>query len=337
MNRKTAVFGAVAALASAAAVSPAISAATADQTPASTGPTPGMMSDAIALHAMPRGTVRFLRDTNGDLAVKLAVTGLTPSSQHNIDVERGACPATFRLGADVVPAAEVTANAGGQVNQTIDLGRSAGSLPQGPLALTIRQGLTANVMDGGSNALAVQGLACAQVPHQVTSRGRSRKLDAVSESGKALHGWASYAYNATDPHSSTGHSVTVTIKAYGFVPGSVHAAHVHAGSCTDQGNVVVMLPDLKAKGNGEISASDTVDVPQQPQGPLYINIHEGNSTTILTSAGTPTLAFRPLLCGNISQTQTAMSPTTTTPTTTSPTQTTPPSSSNSAPVFGNHF
>jgi hypothetical protein len=125
-------------------------------------------------------------------------------------------------------------------------------------------------------------------------------LQPVSESGTPLQGTSSYSYNADDPRSSTGRSITVMIKASGFVPGSTHAAHVHSGTCTNQGSVVVMLPDLTADVNGSVSATDTVPVSSEPQGPLYINIHEGNSNTILAN-GMPTLAFRPLLCADVVQ------------------------------------
>jgi hypothetical protein len=298
MTRKSVFLGAAAALTSAAAVLPVVSSAAAHPSPGA-GNAP-MMNDAVALQAMPRGSAWFYRGMNGDLAVRLSVTGLTPGSQHNVDVEAGMCPTTFRLGADLAPAAVVTANGGGQVDQTVDLGRPARALPFGRLSLTIRQGLTANQMDGGSNPLAVQGLACARVPHRVGFFGRSRRLVPVSESNMPLSGWTSFSYNGHDSQSATGQSVTVTIHASGFVPGSVHAAHVHSGTCANQGGVVVMLPDLTADANGNLSATDTVPVSQQPQGPLYVNVHEGNMNTILSN-GMPTLAFRPLLCGDLRQ------------------------------------
>lgn len=328
MTRKTALLGTVTALASATALTPAISAALADQAPVNAGSPMTMvnsgspqMKNAIPLRSMPRASARFFEADNGDLAVKLKVTGVTPGSAHSIDIEKGHGPTTFRLGADVVPAATVQANATGQISQTVNLGRPARRLPRGPLTFTLRQGVTANVMDGGSNPLAVQGLASTQLPRHIGRHGTSRTLRPVSESGNPLRGWASYSYNANNPNSATGQSVTVTIKASGFVPGTAHAAHVHSGTCAAQGGVVVMLPDLKADAHGRISATDTVPVTQQPQGPLYINIHEGDMNTILDAAGNPTLAFRPLLCGDVSSTQPATSPTTTTTTTTSPAQT----------------
>jgi hypothetical protein len=293
----TPLFGIVAALASAASMSPAAAPATTGQ--AWTGILPGRTTaDRVELEAMPQATASFFRNANGDLSVRLTVTGVTPASAHNVDAEQGDCPATFRLGADLAPAAVTQADETGRINQTVDLGPRASMLGHGPLALTLRQGLTANRMDGGSNPLAVQGLACAQVPGHIGYIGRTRRLNPISESGMPLRGWVTYVYNASDPRSSTRKSVTVKLSADGFVPGSVHAAHIHSGSCTSQGAVVVMLPDLTADRNGDVSATDTVPVTQRPQGPLYVNVHEGDSNDIL-SAGMPTLAFRPLLCGDL--------------------------------------
>jgi hypothetical protein len=302
--RKQVLLSASAALAvaAAAAVTTTVASASAGQTSRTDPQTsPMMRQDPIALHAMPRGNVRFVRGMNDGLVVSIAASGFTPGSVHDVDIERGSCPATFRLGADVAQPEQVQASSDGQIDQTIEVGLGAEMLPRGPLAFTIRQGLTAKVMDGGSNPIAVQGLACVAVPHRIGPHGTRRWLMATSESGMPMSGTASYAYNATDPQSPTGQSVTVTIDAGGFVPGSVHAAHVHAGTCSNQGRVVVMLPDLTADASGHISAADTMPVQGQPQGPLYINIHEGDGNQIL-SGGMPTLAFRPLLCGDVSQT-----------------------------------
>lgn len=323
MTRRTALLGVIGALSCTAGLA---SVATAD--PGGSHGQP-FTDNLIHLQAMPRASAQFIRGFGGSVSVKLSVTGVTPGSAHSVDVERGTCTAPFRPGADLAKPATVQADATGQIHQEISLGRLAHAY--GPLALTLRQGLTGSTPNG-VNPLATQALACTQVPHvagfggawsHVISRARTRLLP-VSESGAPLSGTATYTYNADDPKSQTGQSVTVKINAFGFVPGTVHAAHIHSGTCTSQGAVVVMLPDLTADRQGHIFVNDTVPVTQQPEGPLYINIHEGNSNQILDANGNPTLAFRPLLCGDVSQSpsQTASTPE---PTTTAPTTTTPTS------------
>ena len=94
--------------------------------------------------------------------------------------------------------------------------------------------------------------------------------------------------------------LTITISAGGLTPG-LHAAHIHVGSCASQGGVLYMLMDLKADSAGNISAQTRtilgVNAPLPATG-WYLNLHQGNSNTILSN-GMPTIAFRPLLCQNV--------------------------------------
>jgi hypothetical protein len=107
-----------------------------------------------------------------------------------------------------------------------------------------------------------------------------------------------------------------------------------------QGPVAVMLPDLHADANGHASVTSTMPVNSAPQGPLYVNVHQFDGNNILAN-GSPTLGFRPLLCGDLNpsmqntatgsngssqtmQTQpTQTQPMQTQPTQTQPTQTQP--------------
>jgi hypothetical protein len=110
-----------------------------------------------------------------------------------------------------------------------------------------------------------------------------------------LSGRATLVY---DPGTQT---LTVTVDASGLTPGP-HAAHIHLGSCASQGPVLYMLMDFVANGHGQI-ANQTRMVsgvtPPIPATGWYLNLHQGNSNTILQN-GQPTIFFRPLLCSNIS-------------------------------------
>jgi hypothetical protein len=109
-----------------------------------------------------------------------------------------------------------------------------------------------------------------------------------------LHGWAKIGYN------SAARTLSVTVTAYGLTPGA-HAAHIHVGSCGDQGAVKYMLMDFKANASGSI-INQTRTVSQVTSAPpatgWYLNIHLGDSATILAN-GKPTLNFRPELCADI--------------------------------------
>jgi hypothetical protein len=108
------------------------------------------------------------------------------------------------------------------------------------------------------------------------------------------------AGKATLVYDQAAQTLTVTVTASGLAPGT-HAAHVHLGSCQSQGGVQYMLMDLVANSQGKIvNQSRTitgVTTPIPPTG-WYLNLHQGNSNTILSN-GQPTIFFRPLLCANI--------------------------------------
>ena len=108
---------------------------------------------------------------------------------------------------------------------------------------------------------------------------------------------------ATISYSRRRHTLTVTVSASGLTPG-LHAAHIHLGSCRSQGPVKYMLQDLVANRQGRIVHAvriiTNVTTPIPDHG-WYLNIHQGNSSNILSN-GQPTIFFRPLLCADISST-----------------------------------
>ena len=123
--------------------------------------------------AMPAGEASVFTAADGDLSLQLRLTGLSAASDHSLDVEEGACPTAFRVGQSVIPPVVVQADAAGEVTQTIDTGRQASTLPDEPLALTVRRGVARNVGDGGQNAITSAGLFCAPVPTSSTTSSTS--------------------------------------------------------------------------------------------------------------------------------------------------------------------
>ncbi len=123
------------------------------------------------------------------------------------------------------------------------------------------------------------------IPVEVSQRGISYGTP---------RGGAAITYNARRQ------TLTVTVSASGVTPGP-HAAHIHLGSCMRQGPVKYMLRDLVASRRGRIVHAvrvfTHVTAPIPASG-WYLNIHQGNSSDIL-SGGQPTIFFRPLLCADI--------------------------------------
>ncbi|HEX2804574.1 MAG TPA: CHRD domain-containing protein, partial [Kineosporiaceae bacterium] len=87
--------------------------------------------------------------------------------------------------------------------------------------------------------------------------------------------------------------LTVKITMSGLAPNSAHAAHIHVGSCTNQGAVVHPLTNVTADGNGNATSSTTVaGVTSIPSGQWYVNVH--GSTDLNTQTG-----FDPIACGSV--------------------------------------
>jgi len=234
----------------------------------------------LVLRAMPVGTVTFGAASRGHLTVHADMFGLTPGSAHNVDL--------LIPGRSSVQFSSLTADDVGQANRTLQ-SNFTGQMPRGS-RLLIRMG--------------AQGGGVATEPVASTgqlsgsARGPYRLIPVEVSSGGAsfgtLRGRATVSYNRSRD------TLTVTIDASGFTPGS-HAAHIHLGSCARQGPVKYMLKDLTADSQGNIvhavQAFTHVTTPIPASG-WYLNIHQGNSNNILSN-GQPTVLFRPLLCADV--------------------------------------
>jgi hypothetical protein len=246
----------------------------------------------IRLAGMPNGTVRVLLNSQGKLEAQLSVYGLTPGSSHNASIDS---PHGTALSPEVrFPA--FTANSVGQANVTLTATNTVAALASGS-----RFGIRLGTYPGGSaaqNMLAEELIASSgTLPAHPLSVMTGLHARSVGPTGKylgRLHGWAKIGYN---PAART---LSVTVTAYGLPPGA-HAAHIHAGTCGDQGAVKYMLMDFMASASGSIiNQTRTVGhvASAPPATGWYLNLHLGDSATILAK-GMPTLNFRPELCADI--------------------------------------
>jgi len=93
-------------------------------------------------------------------------------------------------------------------------------------------------------------------------------------------------------------SVSVRLQMAGFTPGSSHAMHIHQGSCTAQGAVLVPFPDVTADEHGVIDTTVTALQPS-PAGlaaGTLLNIHLGSGAEL----GDPgSLGYTPISCAVI--------------------------------------
>jgi Cu/Zn superoxide dismutase len=235
----------------------------------------------LHLHAMPVGTVRFGRDRFHRLTVRAVIHGLTPGSSHNVELLLPGRNGVVRF-------TPLIANDLGWARSTLSSGYT------GPWwrwsRLVIRMGVDSSSLSRTEIALTELMRSPGQRPHQLISVE-------VSSSG-AYYGTPRGV--ATISYSRRHHTLTVTVTASGVTPGP-HAAHIHLGSCYNQGPVKYMLKDLIANRRGQIVPAVRVFTKVTEPIPThgwYLNIHQGNSSNIL-SHGNPTIYFRPLLCSDI--------------------------------------
>lgn len=239
----------------------------------------------LRLQAMPAGSVLLFRDEGDNLSVQVTGFGFTPGSSHIVELVRG-----HRVLVQFNRA--LTVNGGGRANG-IDLSSSFGGAVPAGSRVVILNGAAGDPVSAEPIAESSPVVPWAatytlraveagpQAPYYGTPHGTP-------------HGTATLVY---DPARQT---ISVTVNAGGLTPGA-HAAHIHLGSCQNQGAVQYMLMDFTASRFGQIvheTRTVTGVTSPVPATGWYLNLHQGNSNTILSN-GQPTIAFRPLLCANI--------------------------------------
>ncbi len=247
------------------------------------------------LQPMPVGAVSFSRDAYGRLQAHVRMYGLTPGSAHGVAIES----AGDDKGWPRVVFSVLYATPGGQVHMTLASARAVGWLPPAS-RLVIQLGSTGGW--NGSGLPAGEPIAETGPLPADPSRAGIVTLHAVTygayDGGPA--GRATITFNAS------AQTLTVAVTAAGLTPGP-HAAHIHLGSCQNQGPVKYMMADFIANAHGDITGQTRVitGVASVPgAGVWYLNLHQGGMSQILAN-GVPTLAFRPVLCTNISSLATA--------------------------------
>ena len=216
----------------------------------------------VNLSPMPQGIVKI-----GNGVVAVSAQGLTPGSAHVVGL---------LADGQFTALGTLTADATGDVTGATF---SVSSIP------------------GGSRVIILDGDATTSVIAETNGAGGGQHTLHAVEAGfpqGSLQGRATIVYN---PGVQT---ISVTVNASGLTPGA-HAAHLHLGSCQSQGPVKYMLMDFTADGHGDISdQTRTVTGVSTVMltGGWYLNLHQGNSSNILSN-GKPTIYFRPLLCADI--------------------------------------
>lgn len=246
-----------------------------------TSPASGTTGTATLKH-MPHGTATITWNPTGQsLAVRTSLVGLAPSSTHPASIHAGSCT---NPGAEVYTLNNVVADARG-VGSSATTINNVKTIPAG--------GWNISVHNGPGNAPADQALplVCSDLTfHNVTATSPvTVHVPLNADPGSA----GSETASGTTQLTISGGALTVKLTMSGLQPGSKHAAHIHAGSCENQGAVIYTLSNVVADASGHSVSTTTIkNVKSIPGRGWFVNVHY--STDISTQTG-----FNPIACGNV--------------------------------------
>lgn len=216
------------------------------------------------------------------LSVIIKLTGLAPNSTHPAHIHAGNCGEN---GSIVYMLNNVVANSGGDANVTTTISNVQNGIPASGWYINVHNGPTL------SPAEQFLPIACGNVHNSHTSLHHVQKvhlrLGATTDPNQSVKGHAHLTLNNK--------TLTVVVTVEGLVPGSVHAEHIHAGTCQDQvpGSVVYMLNNLTGDAHGNATETTVIQGVQSiPEHGWYINVHR--TTNLSNQTG-----FDPIACGNV--------------------------------------
>ena len=231
------------------------------------------------LHHTPYGYTDLKWDAKSEnLTVTIKLVGLTQNSTHPAHIHLGDCkamgPVKYMLNNVVADAAGVGTSK--TVIKDVDGG-------------IVASGWSINVHNGPGLAPADQfiPIACGNISNPHKEHNLRVLLGATNGANQAAIGISLLTLK--------NHTLTVIVAVRGLVPGSVHAEHIHVGTCERQvpGSVMYMLKNLVADKYGNAAAVTVLkNVARIPEHGWYVNVHR--TTMLMNQTG-----FDPIACGNV--------------------------------------
>lgn len=245
----------------------------------------------VQLRSAPTGTVSLKWDPTTQLvAATIDMSGFTPGGAHAMHIHPGSC--ADQTQPPSVPFNDITADSFGVVKQTVE---SKAKVPNGiPDHSYLNIHLAPMAQLGSPKDVSFTSISCGDIaPGSNRAAPVQLSMSTPGHSGEPITGTTALSY------APASHQLTVGIKAAGLVPNSVHAVHIHDGSCVRQGAVAYSLPDLKVDASGNAAETTTIAVSGPPPATgWYVNVHFGSMQQILQD-GKPTMLFAPILCGDV--------------------------------------
>jgi hypothetical protein len=213
-----------------------------------------------------------------NLTVTIKLVGLTQKSTHPAHIHLGSCSA---MGPIAYMLNNVVADAAGVGTSTTVIKDVYGGIAANNWSINVHNG------PGLTPANQFIPIACGNIHNPYNWHFLQVQLGPTNAANQAAFGEAWLTLKD--------HTMTVTVAVRGLVPGSVHAEHIHLGSCQWQvpGTVMYMLKNLVADKYGNATTVTVfTNVEQIPEYGWYVNVHR---TTMLTNQ----TGFDPIACGNV--------------------------------------
>lgn len=232
----------------------------------------------------PKGTaVLTWHPAGATLIVALSLTGLAPSSAHTARLRCAACSST-QVGS-LVALDTVTADQFGDATSTTTIPGVAQGIPARGWVIEVLNGTTT------TDPRAAVRIATGDISNPQAFTHQPQKAVVALRGTSDANQSASGTSRLQIAHDT----LIVSIALSGLAPGSLHAAHVHSGSCARQGPIVYQFDDLKANASGHASVTMRFShVSSIPQRGWYVNVHDGPMAQLANP-----LAFDPIACGNV--------------------------------------
>jgi Cu/Zn superoxide dismutase len=244
------------------------------------------VNSTVLLNHAPTGTA-MLTWSNATQALTVTVTasGLAPNSSHPLHMHQGTCA---QGGAMLYTLSPLVTDATGNGSSTTIIPDDNNGIPTKVFFINLHNGpdLTSDIQN--------RVLACGDVTTEQTDAKKNETaqvmMSGTTSPDEHVAGQATL--------SLSGGKLHVVVHLSGLIPGSTHMAHIHAGTCAQQGPVAYPLNPVVADGHGNGTSTTTVSLVSFPSGHFYLNVHEAGTMTGKDSMATQQ-GFNPIACGDL--------------------------------------
>ncbi|WP_069801415.1 CHRD domain-containing protein [Thermogemmatispora onikobensis] len=225
---------------------------------------------SVVFRHMPTGTAQLIwTPQDHSLTVKVTMQGLVPGTSHPAHIHKGSCQ---HAGPVVYPLPMLRADEHGQASITAVFRGETQGIPATGWYINVHNGPTA------ITAAQIQSISCGDISNPASSSPKSRQQVNVTlgedvAPNQAIKGQAQLRLE--------GHTLAVHVTVSGLVPDSTHDFQLHAGSCSNMGQLLYNLQPLKANARGEADASLTVNgIKTIPSNGWYLVLYQTSGTSV---------------------------------------------------------